>query len=166
MENEKVKKVFRSRISVLLLLFLLVVFVPCSIPTIKYMKIPNLYILGGLLLFISFVFSGLRYIISKNKLYLKIWIIPIGSASIADIISVERSYNPISSPSASLKRLCIRFKKGVTYSNWATWQSAPNWLLSPVREQEFLEELKNINPDINVKIFDKKKKCNFKDWDI
>jgi len=42
------------------------------------------------------------------------------------------------------------------YSNWLTWQSAPNCLLSPVRKQEFAEELKTVNPDIYVKISDNK----------
>jgi len=166
MENQKGKKVFRSRISVLLLGFILAVLIPCTVPMIKYMIITGLYIMGGALLFVAFSLTGFRYIISGDKLYLKVWIIPMGSARIVDIISVERTYNPISSPAASLKRLCIRFKKGAKYSNWLTWQSAPNWLLSPVREQEFAEELKIVNPDIYVKISDNKGIWRVQDWDI
>jgi hypothetical protein len=130
------------------------------------MIIPGLCILGGVFLCIVFSITGNRAIISGNKLYLKIWFIPVGSANILDIISIERTYNPISSPAASLKRLCIRFKRGVSYSNWATWQSAPIWLLSPVKEKEFVEALKTINPAIYVKIVDKQGKWRFWDWDI
>ena len=166
MENQKAKKVFRSRISVLLLGFLLAVFIPCTIPMIRYMIIQGLYIMGGTLMFIIFSLTGFRYVISGNKLYLKVWFIPMGSADISHIISVERTYNPISSPAASLKRLCIRFKKGVIYSNWLTWQCVPNWLVSPVREQEFAEELKSFNPEIYIKISDKKGKWRLQDWDI
>ena len=166
MENQRVKKVFRSRISVLLIGLLLTALIPCTVPMIKYTIIPGLYIMGGTLLFIVFIITGFRYIISENKLYLRVWFIPMGNANIADIISVERTYNPISSPAASLKRLCIRFKKGTKYSNWLTWQSAPNWLLSPISEQEFVEELKTVNPDIYVKISDKKGKWRVQDWDF
>ena len=95
MENQKVQKVFRSRISVLLLGFLLAIFIPVTIPLIKDVVISSgLLVVGGTLLFIIFLFSGMRYIISDNKLYVKIWMIPCGSAKIADIVSIERSYNP------------------------------------------------------------------------
>ena len=160
------KKSFRSRVSVLLLGFILAVFVPCTIPIIKLKSISGLCFVGGTLLVIGFSLTGFRYIISGNKLYLRVWIIPMGSADITDIISVERSYNPISSPAASLKRLCICFKKGVTHSNLLTWQSMPHWLLSPVCESEFVETLKTINPDIYVKISDNEKLQRFWDWDI
>jgi len=166
MENQKVRKVFRSRISVLIIGILLAVLIPCTILMIKYMIIPGLYIMGGTIVFIVFSLTGFRYVISGDKLYLKVWFISMGSANIAHIISVERTYNPISSPAASLKKLCISFKRGVKYSNWLTWQSAPNWLVSPVREQEFAEELKSINPDIYVRISDKKEIWRIQDWDI
>jgi len=166
MENQK--KIFRSRISILLIGFMLVAFIPCTVPMIKYMIIPGLYVLGGMLLFVVFILNGIRYIISGNTLYLKFRMIPMGSANIADIISVERTYNSLSSsPAASLKKLCIRFKQGAKYPIWwLTWQSAPNWLLSPVKEKEFVEELKTINPDIYVKISDKKGIWRIWDWDI
>lgn len=104
----------------------------------------NLYKFWGVILFITLLFSGMRYIILENVLYCKImWIIPIGSMNIADIISVERSYNPISSSAASLKRLCIYYHKGALF---------PFWLISPVREQEFIEALKALNPNISVRV--------------
>ena len=76
MENVKEKKVFRSRISVLLLGFVLAIFIPFTIPMIKEMIIPGLLIMGGSLLFVGFIFSGMRYIILGDKLFVKIWIIP------------------------------------------------------------------------------------------
>ena len=154
MENQKVKKVFRSRISVLLLGFLLAVFIIVSIPIIKYMIFSGLLIMGGTLLFIVLLFSGMRYIISGDKLYVKIWIIPIGSVKIADIVSIERSYNLLSSPASSLKRLRLGIRNGAYM------------LISPVREQEFIETLKTINPNIHVNIPVKKGAWRIQDWDI
>jgi len=157
METNKTKKAFRSRISVLLIAFILAVFIPCTIPMIKHMIIPGLLIMGGTFLFIVFLFCGMHYTISGNNLLVKIWIIPYGSIKIADIISVERSYNPLSSPAASLKRLRLDFGKRT---------KPPYMLISPVREQEFIDELKKINPDISVNIPAKKERWRIQDWDI
>lgn len=83
--------------------------------------------------------------------------IPMGSVNISDIISTERSYNPLSSPAASLKRLHIRFWNGA---------KQPYMLISPVREKEFIEELIAVNPDIYIHIPDKKGRWRIQDWDI
>jgi len=160
MENQKINKVFRSRISVLLLGFILAIIIPGIIPMIKHAIISGvltkgLCIKAGVLLFMAFLFCGIRYIISGEKLYLKMWFIPNGSVNIADIVSVERSYNLLSSPAASLKRLSINFKTGRMF-----------WLISPVREKEFIDELKAINPNISVKVPKKKGLWRIWDWDI
>jgi hypothetical protein len=153
MKNEK--KVFRSRISVLLSVFILATFSLVSIPALREPSCTGLCILGGAFLFIVLIFTGMRYVISDNKLYLKMWFIPNGSKNIADIVSVRRTYNPLSSPAASLKRLEVHFKTGLT-----------DWLISPVREKEFIEALKAINPDISVNIPERKGKWRIWDWDI
>ena len=153
MKGLEVKKVFRSRISVLLLGFLMMVFIPSIILIIRDMITSSLFIVGGTLLFIVLLFSGMRYIISDNKLYVKIWMIPFGSAKIADIVSVKRSYNLLSSPAASLKRLKLGSKSGTM-------------LISPVREQEFIDSLKAINPNIKVNVPIKKGIWRIQDWDI
>lgn len=153
MENKK--KVFRSRISWLLVVIVLVAFIPLYIKIYLNKTYQELYVLGGVTLFIIFLFSGMRYIISGEKLYLKIWFIPNGSRNITDIVSIKRSYNPLSSPAASLKRLKVHFKTGLY-----------DWLISPVKEQEFIEALKAINQDIDVCVSEKTSKLHFWDWDI
>ncbi|MCL1821575.1 MAG: PH domain-containing protein [Prolixibacteraceae bacterium] len=152
MENQKV---FRSRVSVLLLGFILGIFIPCAIPLIKNMIISGLCIMGGTLVFIILLFSGMRYTISEDRLSLKIWKIPCGRARILDIISIKRSYNLLSSPAASLKRLSIHFTTGRMF-----------WLISPVKEKEFIEELKAINPNIEIHIPEKAGIWRVWDWDI
>ena len=150
MENKK--KVFRSRISGFLIVFILVVL---CIGIYQPKSYQELYTLGGVFLLIVLLFGGMRYIISGEKLYLKMWIIPNGNKNISDIISVERSYNLLSSPSASLKRLRIHFATG-----------SFDWLISPVREKEFIEALKAINPDIDIRIPEETGKWRLWDWDI
>jgi len=157
MENQKEKKIFRSRISVLLVGFILAVFIPCTIPMIKHMIINSLLIMGGTFLFVVFLFSGMRYVISGDTSSMKIWSIPFGSVKISSIISIKRSYNPLSSPAASLKRLRLDLRKS---------KKCPFMLISPVKETEFIEELKVINPDITVKVPVKKGIWRIQDRDI
>ena len=153
MENEK--KTFRSRISVLLVVFILAIFIPTGIHVFQQQSYPELYGLGGCFLFTIFIFGGMRYVISGEKLYLKMWFIPNGSREIKDIVSVKRSYNPLSSPAGSLKRLSIHFKSGSTF-----------WLISPVKEKEFIETLKTIYPKIEVHIPETTGKWRIWDWDF
>jgi hypothetical protein len=164
MESKEEKKVFRSRISILLLGFILAILIPCTIPMIVHRIIPGLYIMGGTLVFTIFIFTGMRYTVSGGKLSIKLWFFPYGNINIADIISVKRSYNPLSSnslssPATSLKRLEIKCRKGTKY---------PWMLISPVREPEFIEELKTVNPKINVSVpvSAKKRIWRVQDWDI
>ena len=149
------KKTFRSRVSVLLIIFILAVILPKLIPSISSGNIFNseTYILIGILA----LFFGISYAIKDKRLLVKTFGITCGSAEISKIISAERSYNPLSSPAGSLKRLKIRFKKNY---------KGPYFLVSPVREQEFLDALKEINPDINIRVNDKKAWWRIWDWDI
>lgn len=111
-----------------------------------------MYVLGGSFLLLIFLFISMRYIISGSKL---LW--TTGSIDIRDIRLVKRTYNPLSAPAASLKRLSI-YKKGRKY---------PYIFISPVKEQQFIEELKAINPDINIIVPpDKKGIWRIWDWDI
>lgn len=152
----KEKKVFRSRISVLLLGFILAIFIPSTIPMIKHLIISGLLVVGGTLLFIAFLFNGIRYIISGDTLYIKIWNMSGGSVKISSITSIKRSYNPLSSPAVSLKRLRLDFRKSEKY---------PYMLISPVRETMFIEKLKAVNPDIKVEVPVKKGIWRIQDWD-
>jgi len=113
--------------------------------------------MGSVLLLIVFLFSGMRYIISGGKLYFKMWFIPNGSVNISDIVSVVRSYNPLSSNAASLKRLRIDLEGSAVF---------PFLLISPNREQEFIELLKAVNPNIYVNVPNTKGIWNIFDWDI
>ena len=154
---KKKEKVFRSRISVLISGLVFVPLVLISILMIKLHIYAGLFIICGTTLLVVLIFTGMRYEITVGKLYWKMWSFPCGSVRIFDILSVERSYNPLSSPAASLKRLRISLKKEAKY---------PYMLISPAKEQEFIRELKAVNPDIYVNVPDKKRTWRIWDWDI
>ena len=157
MENQSEKQVFRSRISVLLIAIVFVAFTSASISILRNKAYTDMYVLACLFLLLVFLFTGMRYIISGSTLSLKIGFICGWSVNIADILSVERSYNPLSAPAASLKRLCIHFPKNKKF---------PYLLISPVREQAFIKALKKINPNICVHLPEKKGIWRIQDWDI
>ena len=156
------KKVFRTRISVLFMGIILLCFLPGLIPMIRSGNIfnPGFYILAGCVVFVVLLFCGMRYELTEMHLIFKM----LGATSfkipLSMIVSVERSYNPLSSPAGSLKRLKIGMKKEYKF---------PYALASPVREQEFLETLKKYNPDIYIRVNDKKgwhRIYRIWDWDI
>ena len=155
MEN----RVYRSRISVLLIVPILAVMMRPLVPLILSGNIfnPAFYILAGCLLFIVLLFLGIRNELTDTHLVFKMWGFSTLKAPLTEILSVERTYNPLSSGAASLKRLYIRFKKGYKY---------PFALISPVREKEFLERLQKLNPDIYVRVPEKKGWWRIWDWDI
>jgi hypothetical protein len=103
---------------------------------------PGWWVLGGIIVFIAFIFTGIRYVVSDGGIVVRIWFIRLGRIEIADIRSVGRSYNPISSPAGSLKRLRLSFWK----------KSDPDALISPADERRFIEALKAVNPDIEVNL--------------
>jgi hypothetical protein len=150
-------KVFRSRISVLLIAIILAAFILTFALVSQDEADLGLYMLGGFFFLVMFLLTGMRYIISGSKLSLKICFISGWSVDIADIRLVERSYNPLSSPAASLKRLHILIK-GKT--------KLLHILISPVKEQMFIHELKALNPDIVVNVPEKKGTWHIWDWDI
>jgi len=150
MGKNKVENVFRSRISVLLPVFVFVLFSPVIILMIKYMIIPGLIIMGGLFLLVVILYSGIHYIISGDTLFFKIWFIPTCSLKIKNIASIKRSYYLFDIPTnttASFKKLRIEFLRNTNY---------PYLHVSPVREHDFIDELKKVNPSIQVCFFDKK----------
>ena len=153
------KKVFRSGISVVVVVFLLVGMLLPLISIIRsgnmnHPALPALYISAGTIVFIVLSIYSMRYEIADDKLRISIWGNCIMSCPISHIVSVRRSYNPITSQVAgSFKRLEIT-KMGLPYR------------ISPVREQEFLDALKEINPNISINVSNKKGWWRFWDWDI
>jgi len=150
------RKVFRSRISVAIVIIITVPILIPLIPMIREGNIfnPAFYTMIGVIAFVVLLFCGIRYELTDSHFKVKMW----GEVPLSEIVSVERSYNILSSPAASLKRLKIRFQKGYKFFSFI--------LISPVCEQEFLETLKKLNPDIYIRVPDKKGWWRIWDWDI
>jgi hypothetical protein len=116
---------------------------------------------------IVFAYCSLYYTLTEKELFIfYLWgKKPVVSIPISDIASVERTYKIYNAPACSMKRLHIRLTKGHKWNPVGpAWYFHP--FISPVREQEFLEMLKAFNPEIEIRVNDKKAWYRFWDWDI
>ncbi|MEO9872907.1 PH domain-containing protein [Ekhidna sp.] len=131
-------RAFTSRKSILLGIFLWGILIITFILTNGH-KGPQIFMWMLIYSLVGFLWFGLKYFVEGDLLTIKIGFIKMMSIKISEIKSISRSFNPISSPAASLKRLKIDFISG-------------SILISPNYEEEFIEVLRNSNPDIYVNI--------------
>ncbi len=88
-------------------------------------------------LIIGTIWFGIKYIIADNELIIKIGPIIERKIKIIELISAERSYSLLASPSTAFRRLKI------SYDHY-------NVLISPNNESEFLKLVKEKNPNFQV----------------
>lgn len=147
---------FRTRVSVILLAvigasILPVVFLDQSTnpdnSTLAY------GIIGVTVAFVCAILFTLRYNVGENHLIVKIGPITYCTIKLSDIESITRSYNPLSSPASSLKRLLITSKN-------------KNVLISPSNETAFIQLLTARNSNIKVRVADKNDWWRFWNWDV
>lgn len=148
---------FRSRVSIVLLLFLVGSIVPAFIIESNANEQSEMLLAYGILfgsigLVLALLFT-MRYEIDENNLYIKLGPVALGTIPIKKIEKVERSYNPLSSPAASLKRLHVK-------------ADGKDALISPAEENEFIRLLQTRNPSIQVNIEEKDGWWKFWNWDL
>jgi len=130
-------KVYRSRRSILLGGFLWGVILGSLviIPINKWAHSPFIITYTFVLAVVSIVWFGIRYKIIGDDLLVLVGPFTFLSIPITSIISLNRSYNPLSSPAASLRRVLLKFRGGEV-------------LISPKNEKAFVQDLKEINSSI------------------
>ena len=148
---------FRSRVSVLLLLVIVASVMPIIFLEETITEPGKALVAYGILaLVMSFILLMLfvtSYEITEDLLIIKVGPISYGKIKLNEISLVERSYNPLSAPASSLKRLYIKGKQ----------QDA---LISPINEEDFIRLLKARNPNITINISDKDDWWRIWNWDI
>ena len=85
-------------------------------------------------------YRGIKYILTQDKLIIKIGGYLVDEISIGIIDKASRSFNPLASNATSIKRIMI-YKKGNRIAA----------LISPTPESLFLSELLKRNPKIKLK---------------
>ena len=138
-------KTYKSKVSIGLFLFVNVPLVvtlllPFILSDEKDARITVLLIILPILLFINYTLLSNRYNIRQNKLEIKGGVLYRLSIDISQIKKIEKSNSLSSSPASSLERLEILYNK---------WDSV---LISPENKEDFIADLKQINPDIIIKL--------------
>lgn len=133
-------KIYKSKIDWWLGLLLIY---PIYLSVASLIKGQWLYGLAGLAFVIGvvlFVSKTTRYIIKENQLIVKsMWIVN-NTIDISKIRKIEKSNSILSSPALSLDRIALYYNK------------YDEVYISPKEKQDFLNNLLEINPNIEVKI--------------
>ncbi|MBP9212857.1 MAG: PH domain-containing protein [Bacteroidetes bacterium] len=132
--------VYRSKIGLELAIPLTILFGGIFVIFIANGIWQGLFAPAGAAAFVAYVFLSTRYTIHNDLLHVKSGFLYSSSFPVASITSVIATWNPISSPAASLDRLEVRYGK----SGFV--------LISPAEEQKFLNHLLSINPQIRIDV--------------
>lgn len=89
--------------------------------------------------FVVYTFSATYYTIERDKLIIKSGLLFNSTIEIQNIKKISESYNIISSPALSFKRLEILYNKFDTV------------LISPKDKERFLSAIQKINPEVEIK---------------
>jgi len=164
------KKVFRSRVSVLLIIG---IGGPLLWPLILLIRSGNIFhpvffIFTGLIVFFVYMIRSIRYVLTDKEIQFCCGEKLRGKILISAIVSIERSYEPHNFCAASFKKMRFIFNKDYKRSEYFSSSRFLPFipLISPVCEQEFLETLKTLNPNIRINVSDRKGWWRIWDWDI
>lgn len=89
--------------------------------------------------FVVYTFSATYYTIERDKLIIKSGLLFNSTIEIQNIKKISESYNIISSPALSFRRLEILYNKFDTV------------LISPKDKERFLSAIQKINPEVEIK---------------
>jgi membrane protein YdbS with pleckstrin-like domain len=145
-DSFKMKKIYKSKIGLELVIPIVLILGTVLILTIS--EKPSwigIAILLPVILFIVHMFMTTTYTIDSDELTIKCGFIINKTIDIKTIKKVTETNNPISSPATSLDRLEINYGK------------FDSIIISPKHKTEFINDIKRLNPNIEVKL---KKKHN------
>ena len=156
------EKRFRSRVSVIFIILELFFVSLVVITGFNTSDFTLCIIAGVVVIYRIFDLSRKPYVLTDKFLLYKKWGFSSEICHLSHIKSIERSYGDYFystfTSAKSLKKLHLRFPKGYKWSYY---------MMSPAHEQEFLETLKALNPNIQINVNNNKKsRWRFWDWDI
>jgi len=134
------EKTYRSKIGIELILILTIVLGFSFYKLLDQPKISGIITLGALLVFILYIVLSIQYKINNNILTVKAGFLVNTKIDIQKIKKIKKTFNPLSSPAASIDRLEICYNNGDFV------------LISPKNRDQFIKDLLEINPNIEVKL--------------
>ena len=134
------EKTYRSKIGIELILILTIVLGFSFYKLLDQPKTSGIITLGALLVFILYIVLSIQYKINDDILTVKAGFLVNTKIDIQKIKKIKKTFNPLSSPAASIDRLEICYNNGDFV------------LISPKNRDQFIKDLLEINPNIEVKL--------------
>ena len=134
------KKVYKSKIGFEIIIPILIILAFGFKNIMNEHKVAPIILLILVLAFIAYMLTNIKYTIENQNLNIKAGFLINQNINIMNIESIKKSKNILSSPAASLDRIEI------------IENNKNSILISPKNKIEFIEELKKINPQIDVKL--------------
>lgn len=130
-------KIYKSKIGLELVIPLAIIFGYMLYNGVHSKKTSMVLVGIAAIAFIVHMFSTTAYTVDRESLRIKCGFFIDKSINISGIQKISESYNPLSSPAASLDRLRIVYRGGEI-------------LISPKEKSDFINDLTRINPSIEV----------------
>lgn len=130
-------KIYKSKIGLELVIPLAIIFGYMLYNGVHSKKASMVLVAIAAIAFIVYTFSTTAYTVEKQSLRIKCGFFIDKSINISGIQKISESYNPLSSPAASLDRLRIVYRGGEI-------------LISPKEKRDFINDMTRINPSIIV----------------
>ena len=130
--------IYKSKLGLELIIPLILIFGYVLFELISKRAWIGILILLVTIIFILYTFLSIQYKIENGNLNIKCTILMTINIEIKSIRKVTETYNPLSSPAASIDRLEIFYNK------------FDSILISPKHKKEFIQNLCEINPSIEI----------------
>lgn len=133
--------VFKSRISVFLVVLLAVIFALPFATMPEDGVLVTLAAIAPVVVLIVVLFASLRYVIDGNVLYVRSFPFTRGTAyDLTKLKSISNTRTLLSSPALSLKRIKLDFGVGMPL------------VISPRAQEVFIDEILRVNPNVEVNL--------------
>ena len=136
--QKKMRNIYKSKLGLELIIPLILIFGYALFELISNRVWIGILIMLLTTLFIIYTFLSIKYEIENDNLNIKCTILMNTHIEIKSIRKVTETYNPLSSPAASIDRLEISYNK------------FDSILISPKHKKEFIKNLLEINPNIEI----------------
>lgn len=133
--------VFKSRISVFLVVLLAVIFALPFVTMPDDGVLVTLAAIAPVVVLIVVLFASLRYVIDGNVLYVRSFPFTRGTAyDLTKLKSISHTRTLLSSPALSMKRIKLDFGVGLPL------------VISPRAQDVFVDEILRVNPSVEVNL--------------
>lgn len=131
-------KMYKSKLGLELIIPLSILFGWILFDLISQKAWVGVALIVGIVTFLVYGLLSISYVVKEEQLTIKLGVLSYQKIDIHSIYKISETYNPLSSPAASIDRVEIMYNK------------FDSILVSPKDKKGFIENLTSINPNIEI----------------